>query len=136
MNIKKIIKEEINDFEWTESIMGIPDGEFMINLCDKDVLEKDILTEVMTKLENKYQNIYPDSFTSNRIHRSITSVLLDEEAENGNIVLYIRPVDLLRIGQSIRVDLPIGSSHVGWDNCVSYDDGYEQVFSYDEFMGL
>lgn len=131
MDIKKIIKEEINDFEWTESVMGIPDGEFMINLCDRDVLEEDILTEVMTKLENKYQNIYPGGFGSSYIHDSISSVLIDEEAENGNIVLYIRPVDIEKYPH-----LPIGSSHVGWDNCETYDDGYEQVFSYDEFMGL
>lgn len=144
--IKKFhINEEKNDFEWINTVTITPKGHFIINLCDKNILEKDILTGIATKFVTSNKIIKQEVFNVDNIHNSISSMVLEELEdyrpedrrfqpllENNGIVLYITSHDSL-------VD-KTNTVNIGWDFCLDSpvqnltDNEDWRIFSYDEFM--
>ena len=124
MNIKKIIQEEVNEFEWTDDIGAIPKDRFCVTFCDYDITEDDgdIIKKVILKLEGHFNRVYPDVFDSSNIHNS----LLMNGVNNSGFMIYVTPQE--KDGKDV--------GHIGWDDCISYDDSYDITYTHEEFMNL
>lgn len=122
MNIKKIIQEEINDFEWVDSISAIPTHRFKISFCGYSLGSDDgrLLVEVIGMLEGHFIGIRPSVFDSSNIVTSLREHIVDGDS---GFYIYVIPYG-------------DGSIRISWDNCITFDDSYETVFTPHEFLSL
>jgi hypothetical protein len=131
MDLKKIIKEEMDSFDWTEDISAIPEGRFAITFCDYDMSDDDgdTIKKVIAKLEGHFDYVHPRVFNSPNIYDSLYEVMMGERHGTYGFMIYVRPdVNLLK-----KDDKNV--ANIGWDDCDSYEKE-EITYTHEEFMNL
>lgn len=126
MNIKKIVKEEIDDFEWARNIEPMEPFDVKSTYMITGVPPLDVETKVL----NKLYELYGEEFIDKNKRR--INVL-----DNNNILLYGGPI-------VIYVDYEEGYDdfiYTNWDyddsERVTEDDGeYGIHYTYNQFLNL